>query len=50
VACSGGSAEAAEGEGPRGKFVSKAQTRLAFAVADVHAWGNHFAACIRSAI
>lgn len=42
VACSGGSAEAAEGEGPRGKFVSKAQTRLAFAVADVHAWGNHF--------
>jgi hypothetical protein len=42
VACAGRSAEAAEGEGPRGKFVSKAQTRLAYAVADVQAWGNWF--------
>jgi hypothetical protein len=43
VACSGGSADAAEGQGPRGKFVSKAQTRLAHAVADVNAWADRFA-------
>ncbi len=41
LACSAADAHATQGEGPRGKFVSKAQTRLQYAVADIRAWEQH---------
>lgn len=43
VACSGEGASAVGGQGPQGKFISKAKTRLSYAVADVRAWQSHFA-------
>jgi hypothetical protein len=42
VACSGQAELASAGDGPRGKFTSKSQTRLAYAVADVRAWHDRF--------
>jgi hypothetical protein len=42
VACSGQAELAPAGDGPRGKFMSKSQTRLAYAVADVRAWDDRF--------
>jgi hypothetical protein len=42
VACSGQAELAPAGDGPRGKFTSKSQTRLAYAVADVRAWEDRF--------
>jgi hypothetical protein len=42
VACSGHAELAPAGNGPRGKFTSKSQTRLAYAVADVRAWDDRF--------
>src|SRR5450830_1683242 len=42
VACSGGSDAAHLEDGPHGKFTSKSQTRLAYAVADVRAWATQF--------
>lgn len=43
LACSGEGASVRRGDGPDGKFVSKARTRLSYAAADVAAWGSHFA-------
>lgn len=42
-ACSGEGASTLGGQGPQGKFISKARTRLSYAVADVRAWQGHFA-------
>lgn len=42
VACSGEGTSVLGGQGPRGKFVSKADTRLSYALAYVHAWEKHF--------
>lgn len=43
IACSGDRSTAANrGIGPKGEFVSKAQSRLSYAIADVKAWYAHF--------
>lgn len=44
VACPGPEGAPTTGDGPKGEFVSKSQTTLRYAAADVRAWSSHFRA------